>query len=259
MNWRKVLKFYRNMRIKKLSSILIVFFIKNICSSQIDSTLIQRSGIKTDTLPVADTAKNKFVVMFDFLAVYELSQPKYILNISLERIINKNISIAFQCEGGTYFYENNPTSQEIKIFGKGILAELRYYLSFKKKKVGKGIFIGTYFKYLHLREQFLIMMKYNNSFNFPYEIYDEMGNVYGIGLDIGYKFGKRKYYAEPLFGVGIPSYSGFPVNYSHILNNMSSGTGTPLYSNISNPNLITNSSQLFWYVARVSFKMGFYF
>jgi len=120
---------------------------------------------------------------------------------SYERAVSKAFSLCATLEVGNYsvsemsYYTMNGSSMvsvssSYKISGAGFAIEGRYYPLEKRKIAPRGLFAGAYYKHLFLKEHY----------ESPGVVVNENHQAAGIGIDIGYKFGRKNFMFEPLAG-----------------------------------------------------------
>jgi hypothetical protein len=122
-------------------------------------------------------------------------------DLSYERAVSKAFSLCATLEVGSYsvsemdYYTMNggslvSVSSSYKLSGGGFSIEGRYYPLEKRKIAPRGLFAGAYYKHLFLKEH--------------YEgagvVVNDNHQASGIGIDIGYKFGRKNFMFEPLAG-----------------------------------------------------------
>ena len=155
--------------------------------------------------------EEKNVIMINTIGIFGrlFDASVYSNSLSYERAFNNKLSWLIEVDQGKYFSATEALGyaiqKEIKYTGFGITPEIRFYRETKKTVSPKGVFMGIYFRYLFLREKYSeIASQYTLK-----EISNEKGWAYGIGFNVGYKFGKQNFLFEPLIGYAFGPISDF--------------------------------------------------
>jgi hypothetical protein len=118
-------------------------------------------------------------------------------DLSYERAISKIFSLCAVIETGVYSsgQTTNGTGtvvlNEYKLSGWGFAIEGRVYPGEKRKIAPRGLFTGLYYKQYFLNETYD---------DHSVRVVDDNYMASGIGLDVGYKLGKKNFMFEPLIG-----------------------------------------------------------
>ena len=124
-------------------------------------------------------------------------------DLSYERAIANDFSLCATVEFGIYNSGQGTSGstmgggsvyERYKLSGVGFLVEGRYYPIEKRKLAPRGFFTGVYYKQTFLRETFE---------SHSVTTVDDNYQAGGIGLDVGYKLGKKHFMFEPLIGYAI--------------------------------------------------------
>ncbi len=141
-----------------------------------------------------------------------------VFTIGYERVLSKYFTFNLDCEAGVYHFveghhyytsynnDNNTTTrvlqQDMEYTGFGITPEIRYYLFYDIKSAPRKLFVGSYYRHLFIKRT-------HNNYEDNTTVVSSGDMIYGLGFDVGYKFGKDRLMVEPLIGGGYSGSSGF--------------------------------------------------